>query len=94
MRERKTMQTDMYAFGYLYYEIFFDAVPFQEIVQEQIPLLVSDGKRPTRLNTPRMDDCFWNVIQNCWSTNPSERPTMKQIVQTFATISVSRLLKT
>jgi len=41
-----------------------------------------------------MDDRVRDVIQNCWSANPSERPTMEQIAQSFTTISVSSLLET
>ena len=55
--------------------------------QGQIPRLVADGKRPS------LYDRVWNVLQNCW-TNPSERPMVERIVQTFTTISVSSLLIT
>ena len=41
-----------------------------------------------------MDDRVWDVIQDCWSVNPSKRPTMDQIVQALTTISISSLLKT
>ena len=41
-----------------------------------------------------MDDRVWDVIQDCWSVNPSKRPTMEQIVQALTTISISSLLKT
>ena len=69
------------------FQIFFYAMPFQEMEQEQIPRLVADGKRPT------LYDRVGNVLQNCW-TNPSERLIMERIVQTFTTISVSSLLIT
>ena len=62
-------------------------MPFQEMEQEQNSRLVADGKRPS------LYDRVWNVLQNGW-TNPSERPTMEHIVQTFTAISVSSLLLT
>ena len=30
-----------------------------------------------------MDDGIWNLIEQCWMHNPSERPTMEQIVETY-----------
>ena len=46
--------------------------------------LVTSGQRPERLNTPSMDDDAWNLIQRCWEYNPSDRPTMEEIVQILA----------
>ena len=68
-------------------------MPFQEIEQKEIPQFVTDGQRPIQLNTPLMDPRVWTMLNRCWDTNPSERPTMEQIVQSFTTISVSLLHK-
>jgi len=67
-------------------------MPFQEIEQKEIPQFVTDGQHPTRLNTPQMDPHVWTMLKSCWD-NPSERPTMEQIAQSFTTISVSLLHK-
>ncbi|KAF8331184.1 kinase-like domain-containing protein [Amanita rubescens] len=77
----KTMKTDIYAFGYLYYAIFFDTVPFQGKTDYQITRLVTAGMRPDRLENPEMEGDTWNLIQSCWKSLPLERPTMEQIVQ-------------
>ncbi|KAF8332137.1 kinase-like domain-containing protein [Amanita rubescens] len=75
----KTMETDIYAFGCLYYAIFFDAVPFHEASSFQIMRLVMDGKRPLRLESPPMDTNTWNLVQSCWETIPSKRLKIEQI---------------
>lgn len=95
---RKTMQTDVYAFGCLYYavrfavycspistmlnlnKILFDSVPFEKANNFIIMRLITDGIRPDRLEIPAIEDKMWDLISNCWEANPSERPTMEQIV--------------
>ena len=61
-------------------QVFFDTVPFHGINDFQIVRLVMDGKRPGRLEMPKMEDNTWNLIQNCWETIPSKRQTMEEIV--------------
>ena len=93
----KTMETDIYAFGCLYYavrmnfhligalihwgpaQIFFDSTPFRGKNEIQIFQLVIKGKRPDRLESPRMEDDTWHLIQRCWEPIPSKRWTIKDI---------------
>ncbi|KAF8331207.1 kinase-like domain-containing protein, partial [Amanita rubescens] len=77
----KTMETDVYAFGCLYYTIFFDIVPFHGKNSLQIMWSVTSGDRPDRFQSPRMDDDTWNLIESCWKSRPSERPTMEEIMK-------------
>ncbi|KAF8349572.1 kinase-like domain-containing protein, partial [Amanita rubescens] len=78
----KTMPTDVYAYGCLYYAMFFDVKPFHGMNHYQIMRSVTSGLRPERLENPRLEDDAWNLIQSCWKAGPSERPTMEQILQT------------
>lgn len=41
---------------------------------------LASGKYSKRLADPSMDDRIWDLIQRCWLRNPSERPTMEQIL--------------
>ena len=56
----------------------------------QIMRLVTTGARPDRLQIPSMDDDTWNLIEDCWKTRPSERPTMEQIVTRLTSFAQSR----
>jgi len=76
----KTKETDVYAFGCFYYATFFDTIPFHGSNGLQVMQLVTKGIRPKRLTSPRMEDRTWNLIQSCWQSNFSERPTMEQIL--------------
>ncbi|KAF8690274.1 hypothetical protein AX14_003036 [Amanita brunnescens Koide BX004] len=75
----KTVKTDIYAFGCLYYAIFFNTVPFQGKYEYQIMRLVTSGGRPRRLESPRMDNSTWTIIQSCWRNNPVLRPAIEDI---------------
>ena len=41
---------------------------------------VKTGGRPDRFEEPRMDDRTWNLIQSCWESDPSKRPTLDEMV--------------
>ncbi|KAF8338411.1 kinase-like domain-containing protein [Amanita rubescens] len=79
--------TDVYAFGCLYYAMFFGTMPYQEENDSQIAKLVTSGVQPGRLSSPPMDDGIWDLIQRCWRYIPSERPTMEQIMLTHMTFA-------
>jgi hypothetical protein len=96
-KRKKTPQTDVYAFGCLYYEvssshstsrslgehvqIYFDITPYADLGEYQIIKRVTDGERPRRLETPRMGDVTWDLIQRCWAPNPSTRLNMQNVVE-------------
>ena len=62
--------------------MFFNVLPFHGRNDYRVMLLVATGKRPERLEHPRMDDNVWDLIRSCMETNPSDRPTMEYIVST------------
>ena len=57
----------------------------------QIMRSVTSGLRPDRLENPRLEDEGWNLIQHCWKTKPSERPTMEQILETLSRLNLEHL---
>lgn len=58
--------------------ILFSRKPFRENTYLQVIRHVTNGVRPKRLNVPRMSGYTWNLVQMCWKSNPSERPTMEE----------------
>jgi len=80
-QKKRTMATDVYAFGSVFYATYFDTVPFQGKSVYQISLIVTDGKHPTRLDSPTMKDNTWDLIMSCRESSPSQRPKMDDIVQ-------------
>jgi hypothetical protein len=41
--------------------------------------LLASGGRPVRLESPRIEENTWKLMEDCWKSIPSERPTMVQI---------------
>ena len=84
-----TEESDIYAFGCLYYEasnismlvfdsrtmqIYYDAVPFEGKEYVEIMRAVTHGERPPRRINPPMSDEEWNLINSCWMESRQQRP--------------------
>ena len=61
-------------------QIFFNTVPFgKDCSFFRVSWLVVNGKRPGRLETPKMSDKTWKLVESCWKPEDSERPRMEGI---------------
>ncbi|KAF8351827.1 kinase-like domain-containing protein [Amanita rubescens] len=89
----KTTKTDVYAFGCLYYAIFFNTVPFQGKFEYQIMRLVTSGGRPLRLDSPKIENNIWHIMQSCWKNSPSARPTVEDLALPFFPYGSAVILK-
>ncbi|KAF8334388.1 kinase-like domain-containing protein [Amanita rubescens] len=85
----RTQMSDVYSFGCLYYEIYFDRMPFAGKPEGQIVALVIRDKRPNRLDEPPLSDGEWEVIQQCWVREPGKRPRMKDVIESLIATSRS-----
>ncbi|CAE6467167.1 unnamed protein product [Rhizoctonia solani] len=85
---RRTTQSDVYALGMTMLEIFTGDVPYPNHRMEfSVITTVARGTLPTRpdekLGDDRQGGLVWQLLLNCWSRNPSERPSSKQVVDTL-----------
>lgn len=58
-------------------QIFTQSDPFQGVHKYSIPLRVLRGSRPNRPNSgvgKEISDELWELIERCWSGDPSARP--------------------
>ncbi|KAK8889378.1 hypothetical protein M9Y10_034124 [Tritrichomonas musculus] len=70
--------SDVYSFAFVVYEMVTLEVPFEGLDKSDILMKVTSGYRPEIAeNVP---DCYRELIQKCWSQDPSERPTFDSIV--------------
>ncbi|TDL14178.1 kinase-like protein, partial [Rickenella mellea] len=77
-----SMKSDVYAFAHVSLEIFTCKPPFYELSDVQaLMAVISDQRpsRPTELASLDFDD-VWELIQNCWSTQPNNRPGMEDVI--------------
>ncbi|KAF8339466.1 kinase-like domain-containing protein [Amanita rubescens] len=83
----RTQMSDVYAFGCLFYEIYYDSIPFAGKTDLQILTLVSRGVLPPRLDEQPLSDGAWNVIRRCWVREPLSRPRMNNVVESMIAMS-------
>ncbi|KAG9005044.1 hypothetical protein FRB94_001867 [Tulasnella sp. JGI-2019a] len=77
--ENKTQATDVWAFAGLALEILTGRVPFYNYNNDVwITVAISQGLIPARKDYVELpeDNKFWDVLEACWRTDPSERPSM------------------
>ena len=78
-------KTDSYMYGMFLYELLFRKVPFFEIHNVfDVSDAIQSGTRPTILDDS-LPEIFMDIFVKCWSTNPSERYEMDELVKIFAT---------
>jgi hypothetical protein len=68
-------------------KVFAGCYPFADDKNDVAVLLkVVSGQRPPRPNSEELSDEIWNLMQDCWTSNPPTRPTAAAIVDRLATI--------
>ena len=87
---RPTTESDCYALGMVVYEVLSGQVPFVQDKNLVVIRKVMDGERPGR---PRgtegawFTDDLWRMLELCWRPEPSDRPSIKALLQCFEGMS-------
>ncbi|KAF9440384.1 kinase-like protein, partial [Macrolepiota fuliginosa MF-IS2] len=80
---RLTKESDIWAMGCVFFEIFTGLLPFGECSNNgQIIWKIMKGNLPAVLDVSRwagLDESMRDLIHKCWVENPGERPTCQQI---------------
>ncbi|THV05537.1 kinase-like protein [Dendrothele bispora CBS 962.96] len=82
---RRTFQTDVYSFACLCIELYTGKPPFAELPHDPAAMLrVLAGERPARPTDAMgriMTDYLWDIIQQCWRQDFTERPTIANVIE-------------
>jgi len=74
-----TQKSDIYAFGYILWEMHTKDEPFKELSFNQISKKIRDGERPPIPDS--MEHFMRELTESCWRVEPSERPSFRDIRQ-------------
>jgi len=79
-----TAATDVYSFAMTAIEIITQRVPFWHIrVDASVVVYVVSGGRPKREYYQQINDDIWCTLEECWSAEPSRRPSMDVLLSFF-----------
>ncbi|KAJ7905983.1 kinase-like domain-containing protein [Mycena leptocephala] len=77
---RPSFASDVFAFACLALEMTTGKVPFYEYLDVVVPSKVMAKKRPPRPDCQGIPDYLWNLIDGCWSHEPTARPSMEKVL--------------
>eukprot|EP00658_Telonema_sp_P-2_P076448 TRINITY_DN6691_c0_g1_i2.p1 TRINITY_DN6691_c0_g1~~TRINITY_DN6691_c0_g1_i2.p1 ORF type:complete len:581 (-),score=76.30 TRINITY_DN6691_c0_g1_i2:314-2056(-) len=90
---------DVYSFGIVLWEIAMRRLPYSQVKYNlQVEKDVVDGKRPTSYpGCSPPGKLYWHpfgtpwtiLMEECWSQNPSDRPSMEAVVERLERIALS-----
>ncbi|KAG1896439.1 kinase-like domain-containing protein, partial [Suillus fuscotomentosus] len=73
---RPSEQSDMYSFGGIMLQVLTNKAPYYHLTNDAtIILCIAKSQRPSRSRYPKLRERYWQFIEECWSTNPRDRPS-------------------
>ena len=82
---RPTEASDCYALGMVVYETISGKLPFHEDADLTVFVKVLEGERPLRGARFRND--LWRMLEQCWKSQPSDRPTIEDVLRCLEMLS-------
>ncbi len=87
-------KTDVYSFGIIMYELFFEKVPYSELSNCSslgLSRKISKGYRPVIPegiieNASEAERHYLQLMQDCWVKEPTSRPSFEKIYDIFIKI--------
>ncbi|KAF9789191.1 kinase-like domain-containing protein [Thelephora terrestris] len=80
---RPTKASDVYAFAMVVIEIFTGKHPFPEESDQNVYLMVTKGKRPSKpagASKSGLSSAGWKIVEDCWNKKRDKRPDMQAVV--------------
>ncbi|KAG2073654.1 kinase-like protein [Suillus decipiens] len=73
---RPSEQSDMYSFGGIMLQVLTNKLPYYHLTNDAaIVLCIAKSQTPFRTRYPELPEKYWPLIEQCWSTDPRDRPS-------------------
>ncbi|KAG1748387.1 kinase-like protein [Suillus paluster] len=76
---RPSKQSDIYSFGGIMLQVLTNKIPYYYSNDIAIMLCMVKLEKPSRSRYPEQPDKYWDLIEQCWSTDPLKRPSTEGI---------------
>ena len=86
---RPTKGSDYYALGMVILEVLSGQAPFARYREVVVMRKVLDGEGPERPESTWFTDELWGILENCWSSQPKDRPTGETILESLERASLA-----
>jgi len=83
---RFDIKADIWSFGILMFEVFtFSSMPYADKDDDDVLPAIENGYRLPNPKLMGFDcaDAYYDIMINCWATDPNERPTFVNIEEKF-----------
>ena len=78
---RPTQASDCYALGMVILEVLSGRAPYSQFKAIIVVPMVLKGIHPERPETPWFTDNLWRTLEQSWSPQPKDRPTVGAILE-------------
>ena len=90
-------EVDVFSYSIVMYACFEDNPTWEfenrtEAGMSNIHAMITGGKRYVR--PKKIEDCFWNLITQCWDCDPHKRPSFEKIMEEYRSIARKYPMKT
>ncbi|KAG2073653.1 kinase-like protein [Suillus decipiens] len=73
---RPSEQSDIFSFGGIMLQVLTNKIPYYYLVNDAaIVLCIAKSEKPSRARYPELSESYWTFIEQCWSTDPRDRPS-------------------
>ena len=85
-QSQPTDKSDCYALGMVVLEVLSGEPPFPHDKDLIVMRKVIEGERPKRPEVLWFTDNIWRTLEQCWSPQPSDRPTIEAVLQNLGPV--------
>ncbi|OAX35360.1 kinase-like protein [Rhizopogon vinicolor AM-OR11-026] len=78
---RPSKHSDVYSFGGIMLQVLTSKIPYHYLGEASVILRIGSGVKPSRSRYPMFSDEYWHFIEECWSTEPLDRPSSERLVE-------------
>ena len=86
---RPTTESDCYALGMVILEVLSGRVPYHQFQNTTVMLMVMRGECPGRPGRPWFTDDLWRTMEQCWSPQLIDRPTIRGIFECLERLAIT-----